>query len=103
METKTNKSKTIFSVIIFIGILWYFFGGGLEKHATNEMQKIENQVALDAEQQYEIAKNGGDQMQTYVQAGIVAASYLQAKDKVNYNKWKAIEKEERKKAGIFTE
>jgi hypothetical protein len=49
METNTNKSKTIFSVIIFIGILWYFFGGGLEKHATNEMQKIENQVALDAE------------------------------------------------------
>ncbi|KQS48610.1 hypothetical protein ASG38_05580 [Flavobacterium sp. Leaf359] len=103
METNTNKSKTIFSVIIFIGILWYFFGGGLEKHATNEMQKIENQVALDAEQQYEIAKNGGDQMQTYVQAGIVAASYLQAKDEANYNKWKAIEKEEGKKAGMFTE
>ena len=103
METNTNKSKTIFSVIIFIGILWYFFGGGLEKHATNEMQKIENQVALDAEQQYEIAKNGGDQMQTYVQAGIVAGSYLQAKDEANYNKWKAIEKEEGKKAGMFTE
>ncbi|WP_343626568.1 hypothetical protein [Flavobacterium lindanitolerans] len=103
METNTNKSKTIFSVIIFIGILWYFFGGGLEKHTTIEMQKIENQVALDAEQQYEIAKNGGDQMQTYVQAGIVAASYLQAKDEVNYNKWKAIEKEEGKKAGLFTE
>lgn len=105
METKakSSKLKTIFSVLIFIGILWYFFGGGLEKHAANDMQKIENQVALDAEQQYEIAKKGGDQMQTYVQASMVAAAYLQAKDEANYNKWKTIEKEEAKRAGMSTE
>jgi hypothetical protein len=100
---KTSKAKTIFSVIIFIGVLWYFFGGGMDKQVANDMQKIENQVAIDAEKQYEIAKNGGDKMQTYVQAGLVAAAYLQAKDEVNYNKWKAIEKEEAKNAGMPSE
>ena len=39
-------------------------------------------------------------MQTYVQASLVAAAYLQAKDEVNYNKWKAIEKAEAKNAGM---
>lgn len=53
METNTYKSKTIFSVIIFIGI--------------------------------------------------VAASYLQAKDEANYNKWKAIETEKGRKAKMFIE
>ncbi|KLT70217.1 hypothetical protein [Flavobacterium sp. ABG] len=105
METpkKTSKAKTIISAIIFIGVIWYFFGGGMDKQVAKDMQKIENQVALDAEQQYEIAKNGGDKMQTYVQASLVAAAYLQAKDEVNYNKWKAIEKEDAKNAGIPTE
>ncbi|WP_264529667.1 hypothetical protein [Flavobacterium sp. N502540] len=105
METnkKTSTAKTIISVIFFIGILWYFMGGGLDSQVSNNMQKIENQVALDAEKQYEIAKNGDDKIQTYVQAGMVAAAYLQAKDEVNYNKWKAIEKEEAKNAGMIIE
>ena len=29
-------------------------------------------------------------MQTYVQASLVAAAYLQAKDEINYNKWKKL-------------
>lgn len=99
-KAKSSKLKTIFSVVVFIGILWYFFGGGLEKQAANDMQQIENQVALDAEEQYDIAKRGGDKIQTYVQAGLVAAAYLQAKDETNYNKWKEIEKEEAKNAGM---
>lgn len=102
METKTesNKLKPIIGAVIFISFLYYFSGGGLDKQVSDNMQKIENQVALDAEKQYEIAKRGGDKMQTYVQASMVATAYLQAKDEVNYNKWKAIEKEEAKNAGM---
>ncbi|QSW89696.1 hypothetical protein J0383_02515 [Flavobacterium endoglycinae] len=99
----TGKTKTIISILVFIGIIWYFLGGGLDSQVATNMQTIENQVALDAEKQYEIAKNGGDKIQTYVQAGMVAAAYLQAKDEVNYNKWKAIEKEEAKNAGMTIE
>lgn len=102
MEKKPqlSKVKIIISTIIFIGIIWYFVGGGIEKQAASNMQTIENQVAVDAKKQYEIAKNGGDKMQTYVQASMVAAAYLQANDEVNYNKWKEIEKQEARNAGM---
>lgn len=61
---------------------------------------IYTQVILDAEQQYEIAKNGGDKTDIYVHAGLVAAAYLQAKDEVNYKKWKQIEKAHGKEIGL---
>ena len=102
METpkKTSKFKTILFVVIIIVGMSYLFGGGIDKQVANDMQTIENQVANDAEKQYEIAKSGGDKMQTYVQASLVATAYLQANDEVNYKKWKAIEKQEAENAGI---
>lgn len=78
----------------------YFFGGGLESQAKTEMEKIENQVAEDAISQYEIAKRAGSAMDAYVQAGIVAAAFLQAEDEINYKKWKKIEEEEAKNVGL---
>jgi hypothetical protein len=77
--TKTPKPNT-FKAIVFIIILataiWYFFGGGETKVVNNQLQQIENKVADDAVQQYEIAKRQGDKIQTYTQAGMVAAAYL---------------------------
>jgi hypothetical protein len=92
--------KSILFGLLFVGLMFYIFGGGIDRQVANDMQKIENQVALDAEKQYEIAKKGDDKMQTYVQASLVATAYLQAKDEANYIKWKAIEKEEAINAGI---
>lgn len=92
--------KIIFGTIVIVIFLGYFFGGGLEKQAQKEMDKIENQVALDAEKQYEIAKKNGSDMDAYVQSGMVAAAYLQAEDENNYKKWKEIENELAKKIGL---
>ena len=92
--------KIIFGPIVILVFIGYFFGGGLEKQAQNEMDKIENQVALDTEKQYEIAKRNGSNMDAYVQAGMVAAAYLQAEDENNYKKWKEIETELAKKIGL---
>ena len=78
----------------------YFFDGGPESQAKTEMNKIENQVAEDAIRQYEIAKRSGSAMDAYVQAGMVAAAFLQAEDEANYKKWKEIEKEEAKNVGL---
>ncbi|PSL42799.1 hypothetical protein CLV51_11015 [Chitinophaga niastensis] len=105
MENNEGKKpssalKAIISIAIAIGALWFFFGGGLEQKAKSDLNKIENQVAEDAVKQYEIAKKQGDKMQTYVQASLVATAYLQAKDEVNYNKWKDIEKEAGEAAGV---
>ena len=99
-----NKKQSvvggIVGIIIAIGVIWFYFGGGLEKQAAKDMQKIENQVAADAVKQYEIAKKNGSAMDAYVHAGLVAAAYLQAKDEENYKKWKEIEKQEAARAGM---
>ena len=78
----------------------YFFGGGLENHAQNQLTKIETQVAEDAIKQYHIAKNNGSSMDAYIQAGLVTAAYLQANDEENYKKWKVIENQEAKNVGL---
>lgn len=83
--------------------LFSFTVTSCDEMAEAEMDKIENQVAKDAEEQYRIAKESGSAMDAYVQAGFVAASYLQAEDQENYEKWKAIEKEEAKLAGLPSE
>lgn len=95
-----NKTKGIIGIVVFVILIWFFFGGGLEQQAAEQMQTIENQVAEDAVKQYEIAKNSGNAIDAYVHAGIVAAAYLQAQDEPNYKKWKDIEKEEAKNAGM---
>ena len=100
-EPKTdNALQAIIGVVVAVGFMWFFWGGGLEREAANELDKIEQQVAADSVKQYEIAKRNGSAMDAYVQASLVAAAYLQANDEPNYKKWKAIEKEEAANAGM---
>lgn len=54
------------------------------------MEDVKKQVALDAETQYEIAERNGNRTDKCVQAGFVAAAYLQAQDERNYARWKQI-------------
>lgn len=74
-----------------------------QEMANSQMKDIHNQVADDAVKQYEIAKRQGDKIQIYVQAGMVSAAYLQAQDETNYNKWKEIEKDAARAAGMPTQ
>jgi len=89
---------------VFIGSLLIFTFNlnscSYEDQVQKEVNNISSQVARDAEKQYEIAKKNGEDMDAYIQAGIVAASYLQANDEENYKKWKKIEKEAGKKVGL---
>lgn len=101
-KNATSVIKTIAGALLILVFGLYFFGGGVEKHAASEMNKIGAQVATDAVAQYQIAKREGDKMQICVQAGFVAAAYLQAKDEANYQTWKTTEKGDCKKAGLPT-
>jgi hypothetical protein len=92
--------KIIVGTIFTLALIGYYFGGGIEKQVANEMQKIENQVAKDMVEQYKIAKLNGSAIDAYVQAGMVAAAFLQANDSENYKKWKEVEKKEAKNAGL---
>ncbi|MFZ3065821.1 MAG: hypothetical protein WA277_11130 [Nitrospirota bacterium] len=102
MSESKNQSVVggIVGIIVAIGLVWYFYGGGLEKQAAKEVQQIEQQVAADAVKQYEIAKRSGSAMDAYVHASLVAAAYLQAKDEANYKKWKEIERQEGIRVGM---
>lgn len=88
-KTKSNIAKAIIGAVVAIVGVWFLVGGGVEK-----------QVANDAEKEYEIAKQSGTAMDICVHAGLVSAAYLQAKDDVNYQKWKKIEKADCRKAGL---
>lgn len=79
---------------------WYYFGGGLESQATRTMQDIHNKVAADAVAQYGIASRNGAAMDVCVQAGLVVAAYLQAKDEASYQQWKRKERADCAKVGI---
>ncbi len=65
-----------------------------------QIQNIKNKVAQDAVTQYNIAAQGGSPMDRCVQAGMVAAAYLQAQDQTSYDTWKATEKADCRAAGV---
>lgn len=100
-ENDTHLSGAQVIYLIFGGLMvWWFAGGGLDKQAAHEMQKIENQVATDAVDRYQIAKREGNAIQVCVQAGFVSAAYLQAKDEANYRQWKETESNDCQRAGL---
>ena len=92
-----NNQETISPLKILIGVvsaiifIWFFYGGGIDQQVDVQMNDINQQVASDAVTQYEIAKRGGNRVDICVQAGMVSAAYLQAKDERNYQQWKQIE------------
>lgn len=93
-------AKGILGLLILGGGAWFLFGGGLEQQAAKDLDRIEDQVATDSVNQYNIAKQGGDKIQICVQAGLVSAAYLQAEDQPNYLKWKEVEKADCARAGL---
>ena len=81
----TNQFKVLGTVcgLTVLFCLALASGGGkgsVESGDNPILSGIEKQVAKDTIKQYEIAKQQGDKMQICVQAGLVAAAQLQAKD-----------------------
>lgn len=95
-----SSVQIFIGIIVAIGAIWWFWGGGLENKTEDLLSDIKKQVTQDMIDQYEIAKRQGDRMQICVQAGLVCAGYLQAKDENNYRKWKDIEYNDCLRAGI---
>lgn len=72
----------------------------INEQAKEDLQNIQTQVANDFEDQYKIAVKGGDKMEIYTSAQLVAEGYKQAKDEANYLKWKAIADKHKAEAGL---
>jgi len=65
-----------------------------------QLTKIHDKVASDAVAQYEIPARSGSAMDRCVQAGFVAAAFLQTQDERSYAFWKAREKTNCEEAGV---
>ena len=92
--------KIIGVIIIIVVAISFIFDGVSEESIKKDIDRIENQVAMEAVEKYEIAKRNGNDMDAYVQASMAAAAFLEANDEENYKKWKEIEKQEAKKVGL---
>jgi hypothetical protein len=99
-KNKSNTLSAVFGGIVAVFAIWFYFGGGLQQQAAKEMGNIEVQVANDSVKQYNIAKSSGSPIDKCVQAGMVAAAYLQAKDDANYRIWKQTENLDCTSAGV---
>lgn len=99
-EANAVQVRAVFSLLVFCGLTWYLFFGGIEKQTTAKLEEIHTQVATDFATQYDIAKRNGSAMDACVAAGMVAAAVLQAKDEGGYQRWKATENADCARAGI---
>ncbi len=95
---KSSVGGVVGAIIVFFVLVSIFSGDG--EYTSFTMSGIEQQVAQDAVDQYNIAKRQGDAIQICVQAGLVSAAYLQAEDEGNYNLWKSTERSDCNRAGI---
>lgn len=97
-----NAGQVVGVLLAAMVLYWWFAVAGSAKDpiTTNAMDNIYGKVSSDAVSQYGIAKRNGNAMDACVQAGMVSAAFLQAKDEANYAKWKATEKDDCKVAGI---
>lgn len=82
-------------VLLTVGLVAFVALGGNTRGVS-----IEARVADDTVRQYQIAKRSGDAIAACVQAGLVVAAYLQAKDETNYGKWRVVEAADCRAAGV---
>lgn len=107
---KPIQTKKIVTIVCCVIIFWYFAYGRamiankemdrITQPVSSRMQNIENKAANDAVDKYDIAARQGDKMQMYTQARRCASAFLEVKDEVNYDKWKAIQTDLGKELGF---
>lgn len=66
----------------------------------NPLADIYGKVAADAVAKYEMVKRTGTPIERCVQAQMVVAAFLQAKDQANYEAWHKVQHEDCQKAGM---
>jgi len=87
-QLRSYLMKSVLRSALLVGAL--FVMPACDQMADKELQRINDKVAADAVEQYNIAKNsGGSSIDMCVQAGVVAAAYLQAKNDIEYSRWKS--------------
>lgn len=97
-----NSKLPILIIIAAILAVLVFLNVDVFEHKVKvvDLSDVYEKVVSDQIKQYEIAKRQGDPMQICVQAGLVSAAYLQAKNEYKYQEWKATEATDCQRAGL---
>ena len=82
-KEKNKKSNPLARLLVFAALFAALYYG--------QQAWVNHSVNNSFEDQYNLAKQGGDKMQICVQAQLVVQGYLQSNDQENYKKWKTIE------------
>lgn len=86
--------------LVTFGVLYFGFSYFVSIEAERGMNQIENQVAEDFERQYRDVSRYGSALDKCVQAGMVSAGHLQAGNTSAYARWKTIESNDCRAAGL---
>lgn len=95
-----NKTVGIVSLLSAIFLLAGCNNQVQEEMVQNQLGDIHEQVVKDSIAQYNITKSGGNAMDICVQAGMVKAAMLQAKNDSGYKEWDTTEKTDCEAAGV---
>ena len=95
-KTQAFAVSTIVTLGLIAAMASFGCGGERDQQTTsttdsNKVTTDSNKVVADAVDQYHIAKRSGTPIDQCVQARVVTAAYLQAKDEDNYKIWKETE------------
>lgn len=85
-------------MVRIVGLLLVALNAGCS--GEQAVQDIQQKVAADTVKQYAMVERHGTDTEKCVHAGIVAASFLQAQDEQNYERWKMKEKVDCAVAGL---
>jgi hypothetical protein len=89
-----------FFIILFVIALLIGLAMPSPEEVDKVMEDIETQVAQDAEEQFRISERVGSSIDRCVQAGFVAAAWLQANNEAKYQEWKQVEYTQCNRAGV---
>lgn len=89
-----------FLIVVFTLMLIIAALAPSPEEVSNAIDDIKVKVATDAETRYEMAKSSGTLIDQCVQAGAVAAAWMQAHDDEKYASWKQVELADCKRAGV---
>lgn len=92
--------QSLVALLMLGGLIAFFFFGGWDWWTGKQAGDLYVKTAEDLEAQYRLMGAESSEMDKCVQAGIVAAAWLQAQDQIEYKNWKLIEDGHCESAGL---
>lgn len=92
--------KISFYLILMGGAFVLTANGGMQKITDHNLDTINKKLAQSAVQQFNMTVKTGSIIDICVQASVVEAAYLQAKDETNYQEWHKLKALACKKANL---